>query len=340
MTTAHLQTANSKQTVKCILLFLVVMSVGLYNHSAQAKRKNTALQVREQGSSDAIRYAQEMLQEGQKRLKRKKYREAISFFERSQLRVPDVKNLYTLGAIYKKLKNCPKALEYWTQAQARCNDCGLSTQIDQAILQYTKSCSTEISIQSLPRATVLLDGQMSGETPYSGRLLIGTHKLELRSQGHIPYIQRLQVNQDTAITLDVVLQPVGQNLSRRMNHAKQGSPQNLIEQPVKSIMPPAMQEAVPAEEWFKAEEVAKHRSKPNKLKLLLASTGVVTGLSSLGLYAYSLYEYNKLLELKQNNGSKNLSLANQADNANSLQTTSRFFAVVSSLSLGSLLFID
>ena len=339
MTVDQPQTAQPVQTLKYIFLSLTVICIGFYNQPVQAKRKNTARQAREQ-SGDAFRYAQEMIQEGRKRLKRKKYREAIPFFERSQRRVPDVKNLYTLGAIYKKLKNCPKALEYWTRAQADCDNCGLSMQIDQAILQHTKSCSTEISIQSLPRATVLLDGEMFGETPYAGHLLIGTHKLELRSQGHLPYVQRLQVNTNTAITLDVVLQPIGQSMGSSMGASKQGSPQALFGQPVKPSMPTAVQQAVPAEERFKAEEIAKQSSKQSKLQIAMASIGVVMGLSSLGLYAYSLYEYNRLVEIKQNNATKNLSLANQADQASSFQATSRFLAVLSGLSLGSLLLID
>ena len=64
---------------------------------------------------------------------------------------------------------------------------------------------------------------------------------------------------------------------------------------------PSMQDSVSAEEWFKAEEVANSRSKQSKLQIIMASTGVVMGLSALGLYAYSQSEFNKLKELKASN---------------------------------------
>lgn len=327
------------KTAKYTFLSLILISFSVQSPTVQAKRKTKTSSRREQGS-DAIRYAQEMIQEGQKLLKRRKYRQAIPFFERSQRRVPDVKNLYTLGAIYKKLKNCPKALDYWSLAQKNCDDCGLSTQIDQALLNHTKSCSIGVSIQSLPRALVLLDGERFGETPYTGRLLLGAHKLELRSQGHIPYVQYLQVNKGSAVTLDIVLKPVGQQLGLAQNTPKQNPAQKLRNPSLNGSMPPAIQEAVPAEEWFRAEEVANTQSKQSKIQIIVASTGVAMGLSALGLYAYSLYEYNNLLEIKQNNALQNLSLANQADKADSMQTTSRFLAVLSAISLGSLFFID
>ena len=105
----QLKATRFRSSKRHLQLFLALITVSLCSFPTQAKRRNKAVQRREQ-SSDAIKYAQDMIQEGQKRLKRKKYREAIPFFERSQRRVPDVKNLYTLGAIYKKLNNCPKAL--------------------------------------------------------------------------------------------------------------------------------------------------------------------------------------------------------------------------------------
>ena len=326
-----------RKSGRCLQLILAVIAISLCSFPTQAKRRKKAVQSREQ-SSDAIKYAQDMIQEGQKRLKRKKYREAIPFFERSQQRVPDVKNLYTLGAIYKKLNNCPKALDYWNQAQARCKECGLSVQIDQALLQHTKACSTKVSIQSLPRAIVLLDGERSGETPYTGRLLIGAHKLELRSQGHIPYVQRLQVKREIPMTLDIVLQPVGQQLGLPTKSLSNPE-QDLRNRPLNTLKP-SMQDSVPAEEWFKAEKVAKSRSKQTKLQIIMASTGVVMGLSALGLYAYSQSEYNKLQELKASNNSQNLLLADDADNGDLMQKNARFLAVLSAFSLGSLFFID
>ncbi len=291
-------------------------------------------------SIDAIQYAQDMIQEGQKRLKKKQYREAIPFFERSQQRVPDVKNLYTLGAIYKKLSNCPKALDYWTQAQKDCQNCGLGAQIDQALLQHTKACSTEVSIQSLPRALVLIDGEKLGETPYSGRLLVGTHQLELRSQGHIPYVQRVQANRDQALTLDVVLKPVGQQLGLPMEPVQIKANQNVRVQSFDETMSPPIQ-AVAADDWFRAEAQANATySKHQKLRSVLFTTGVILGASALGLYSYSVYKYNVLLDLSKTNTNQDMSLANQANQAELMQNSSGVLMVLSGLTLGSLLFIE
>ena len=104
-----------------------------------------------------IQYAQDMIQKGQVLLKKKQYRKAISYFKRSHARVPDTKNLFTLGAIYSKLDDCPQALTYWSEAQNMCGRCSLASKLDQVIMKHTQTCSSEISIQSLPRAIVSIE---------------------------------------------------------------------------------------------------------------------------------------------------------------------------------------
>ena len=287
--------------------------------------------------SDNIQQAQNMIQTGQSLLKQKKYRAAIPYFERSHTRVPDVKNLFTLGAIYSKLKQCPKALSYWTSAQVMCGRCGLSSQLDQAIMKHTRSCSTELSVQSLPRAKVIIDQQEVGETPYTGRLLHGTHTLILNTLGHLSHKVRIQADRDRPVNIDVVLTPEG----RQLGVTNQKSPSPL--KPPLSQRPavkPIAEQSVSAEAWLRAEEINKQsRAERRILKTTLISSGVVLGLSALGLYAYTTDRYRALKEKEKTTVMRDKNLYNQAQTADNVQTVSGVLGIVGLILMSSTLLI-
>ena len=287
--------------------------------------------------SDNIQAAQDMIQKGQRLLKQKKYRAAIKYFERSHTRVPDVKNLFTLGAIYSKLKQCPKALSYWTSAQIMCGRCGLSSQLDQAIMKHTKSCSTELSVQSLPRAKVIIDQQEVGETPYTGRLLHGTHTLVLSTLGHLNHQVRIQADRGRPVNIDVVMTPKGRQ-PRLSNQERLPSLQPPLSRPppVKPIAKPSL----PAEDWLRAEQINEQSRQGRRiLKTVLLSSGVILGLSALGLYAYTTDRYRVLKDKTRTNYEQDEDLYKQAMTADTIQTTSGVLGVISLIAISSTLLI-
>ena len=184
-------------------LFLVLwIAMGCVNSASVWAKKRA-------DSRSDIQYAQEMIQKGRSLLKNKNYRTAISYFERSQARVPEVNNLFTIGAIYTKLRDCPQALKYWEAAQLMCGRCALSAKLERAILKHTDSCSTELSVQSIPRAQVLIDGERVGITPHLGRILHGTHMIQLIANGYKSESIRIQADQGRAVNVDLTLHMIG-----------------------------------------------------------------------------------------------------------------------------------
>jgi hypothetical protein len=313
--------------------FMLVLTFSMLfrPHLAEGKRNEI------DHNSNHIKYAQDMIQKGQSLLKKKRYRAAIPYFKRSHDRMPDVKNLYTLGAIHSKLKQCPQALSYWLSAQAMCGRCRLSNQLDLAVRKHTESCSSEISVQSLPRAKVVIDGQEVGETPYTSRLLHGTHTLSLAAVGYSKYQIRVQADRGRSVNVDVALNPQGRQIVRPPPQP----PTHMTTQPsLMQMMRPPLQTSIPADEWLKAEEAADQSRNKNKLlKNTLIGSGVVLGLGSLGLFAYSLHKHGVLLDKKSSAMTKDNNLFQQAQQAEVMQMTSRVIGALGIISITSTLFL-
>ena len=318
---------NPKYLITSVIFGFIMSYSSPYNLNLVHARSK--IETKEQ----KIKYAQEMIQKGQALLKKKRYREAIGFFQKSHDRVPDVKNLFTLGAIYSKLKLCPQALSYWNEAQIMCGRCSLATQLDQAILKHTQSCSSEVSVQSIPRAQLLIDGIKFGETPYTGRLLHGTHTILLQSRGYQTQSFRVQADANRPVNVDATLMPAGAQLGiQGTSVPKKTRPIPNVARPVINSNP----SSVPADLWFKAEESASKRRQSNiKWKTSLMVTGIVGGGVALGLYAYSRNKYRVLDESLKQGSPQNKALYKESVTAKNLQITSVVLGVVSSLALSS-----
>lgn len=294
-------------------------------------------------SAADIQYAQEMILKGQSLLKKKQYRAAISYFERSQARVPEVNNLFMIGAIYTKLKDCPQALNYWSEAQKLCGRCALSEKLDTAIIKHTSPCSVDISVQSLPRAQVNIDGKFLGDTPYLGRVLHGSHQVTLSSVGHQPQVIRVQATSNRPVNIDITLAPQGTLLGVNPEKSKPAftppSPPPSVNYASPSTIV-SSNAGMPAEAWLAAEEAAdKQRGSSKVFKQTFMITGLVLGMSSIGLYGYTRYKHASLVESAKTNFQANPALANEASNAASLQFTSGVLLSLSALSLATSLLV-
>jgi hypothetical protein len=314
-------------------MLVIVFSIFCRSHPTEGKRSGI------DHNSDHIKYVQDMIQKGQRLLKEKRYRAAISYFKRSHDRIPDVKNLYTLGAIHSKLKQCPQALSYWLSAQVMCGRCGLSNQLDLAVRKHTESCSSDISVQSLPRSKVMIDGQEVGETPYTSRLLHGTHTLSLAAVGYTKYQIRVQADRGRSVNVDVALNPQGQQ-TVRPNSTQISTNMKTQSSLVQMMRPSPVQTSIPADAWLKAEEAADQSRNKNKvLKNILIGSGVILGLGSLGLFAYSLHKHGVLLDKTSSVMTKDDNLFQQAQQAEMIQTTSRVIGALGIISITSTLFL-
>lgn len=241
-------------------------------------------------STKDMNYAQSQLKKGQRLLRKRQYKAALPYFKRSHERVPDVKTVYTIGAIYKKLRRCPDAFAAWTEAERLCNTCALSQQITESLLKYTADCSGEVSIQSLPKAAIIIDGKPSGFTPFNGRLLLGSHYIELRAAAHHDIRRREVLAAGRSLQLDITMTPDGPQLGV-------AEPVRPIPSPhVPELSPPRATE--PTTQWLSAEEVSRKPkgSGSRGLKIGMNALSAALLLTSIGLWTYSYTEKASILE--------------------------------------------
>ena len=290
-------------------------------------------------SAADLKFAQEQIMKGQKLLRAKKYREALPYFQRSQSRVPDVKTLYTLGAIHTKLKSCISAFEYWRDAQKLCGGCDFQDRISSSILRHTDECAGEISLQSLPRAEVLIDGQAVGFTPFNQRLLLGSHYLELQATGHIPLRQRIELIRGRPFLLDITLEPDGPQLgvsSPPFTSTESQQPDETF-RPDRPLEPP---------QWLSPEEVTQaDSSQTSYLKITLYVTSAVMAVTALGLYGYSSSKFQDLIEERDNLRMTNSPVVNsdlrtERDHTQTMYHASILLGSVSAVTLITSLFLD
>ena len=293
-------------------------------------------------STEDIRYAQDMILKGQSFLKKKRYRKAISYFKRSHARVPEVNNLFMIGALHTKLNECSQALKFWTEAQVMCGRCALSTKLDTAIIKHTSDCSVEISIQSLPRAQINIDGQVVGVTPYLARTLYGSHIVRLSAIGHKAHIVKARASRGRPISIDVTLVPEGSLLGVKSKEPSDqtDTARQLLSQP--HVPQLASNPGMPAEDWLAAEELAEYqRTQDKMLKKILTITGVVLGVGAIGLYSYTVHKHSMFRGRNPRTTEDKLALSEESRTAGEIQVAS---AVLAGLSVSTLmvplLFLD
>lgn len=148
--------------------------------------------------------AKRLFKEASRDYQKGRYSEAISEFEAAYRAKPHPFIFFNLARCYEKLNNAPRALAYFRRYVREAPDAKDRGEVEATIARLEHALN-ERGVQALiintdpPGATVALDGQPRGHTPFAGELSLGAHRLELTLAGF------------ETVSRDLLAQPGGSN---------------------------------------------------------------------------------------------------------------------------------
>jgi tetratricopeptide (TPR) repeat protein len=142
-----------------------------------------------------------------------RYAEAAAAFEAAYQTLANGVVLYNLGQCYEKLGQLQLAISYYRDylrqvpgAEDRQTVEALIANLEQ---RFAEERRPPVTISSEPSgAQVHVDGEARGMTPWSDRLDIGPHLLEVTREGHQPLRRNLEVRPGEPLQLQLMLSPI------------------------------------------------------------------------------------------------------------------------------------
>ena len=142
-----------------------------------------------------------------------RYAEAATAFEAAYQAVPNGVVRYNLGQCYEKLGDLSRAIDSYRAYLREVPRAEDRPQVEANITRLEKRLDeqrrAQVSISSEPTdAEVRVDGAVLGRTPWSDRLEVGPHRLELNLEGHQPLSRELEVRPGEPLQLHFMLTPL------------------------------------------------------------------------------------------------------------------------------------
>ncbi len=143
--------------------------------------------------------------------KRGDYPEAVVYFLRADRIISRPEFSFNIARAYDKLGDDANSLRWYRDYLRRspeANDQGeISALIEQRQLALMEQGLQQMTVLSEPPgATLLMDGQAVGVTPWTGELTPGTHRLELRLAGYRRVEQEAYLPADEAVDVSLALE--------------------------------------------------------------------------------------------------------------------------------------
>ena len=138
------------------------------------------------GQDAAFQAAQSAALEGRSLIRERRFQEAIQAYQRAQSLFPEPKNLFLIASLYQKLPGqCARELEHWSRFMEACPRCQYRSRGEERNQEVRQRCIVRLSVASVPPgATLLVNGETRGQTPYQGDFVVGTYQLQLLYDGY------------------------------------------------------------------------------------------------------------------------------------------------------------
>jgi tetratricopeptide (TPR) repeat protein len=139
----------------------------------------------------------------------KRYREAIDLFLEADQLAPSAALSFNIARAYEKIDDVAAALR-WYRDYVRRTPGTADSEVREIIQKLEgrleKKGVQQVTIRSEPpRATVVLDGQPVGVTPWTGELAPGTHRAELQLTGRATATRSFELDRSHALDVEVTL---------------------------------------------------------------------------------------------------------------------------------------
>lgn len=180
------------------LLVLFALSVAF-----PARAQEPAAEVQEE--------ARLRLREGVKAYENKRYKDAVDAFLAANRLVPNPGLSFNTAKAYEKLGDSAGALSFYRDYLRRAPDASDRPEVERKIRSFEQRLRDkgiqQLTILSRPeRATVAVDGQPVGVTPWTGELEPGGHELSVKMDGYRPETRTIELSKDHAQDIEVELE--------------------------------------------------------------------------------------------------------------------------------------
>lgn len=141
-----------------------------------------------------------------------RYKDAIDLFLQADALAPSAALSFNIARAYEKIGDDAATLQWYRDFRRRAPDAKNGPEVDARIHELegllAKKGVQQLTVLSRPLgATVIVDEQPVGVTPYTGQLPPGTHRVALSLKGYADSDRQLELPADHALDLDVPLVP-------------------------------------------------------------------------------------------------------------------------------------
>ena len=140
-----------------------------------------------------------------------RYKDAIDSFLDAHREFPSPTLSFNAALAYEKLKDSAGSLRFYREYLRQKPDAQDKVTVQARIVEHEKRLKArgvqQVSILSIPEAaTVIIDDQPVGVTPWTGEIFPGRHALRLRREGYSDVTQEFELPEHKAIDISVTLE--------------------------------------------------------------------------------------------------------------------------------------
>ncbi|QRN93531.1 PEGA domain-containing protein [Archangium violaceum] len=145
-----------------------------------------------------------------------RYAEAAAAFEAAYQTLANGVVLYNLGQCYEKLGDLQRAIGYYRDYLRMVPDAEDRPLVESLIARLEKRYEEErrpqVTVSSEPAgARVQVDGEARGVTPWSDKLEVGPHRLEVTHEGYQPLRRDMELRPGEPLELQLMLTPLSKS---------------------------------------------------------------------------------------------------------------------------------
>lgn len=138
------------------------------------------------------------------------YRPAVAAFMAADKLAPSAALSFNIALAYEKLDDASGALRWYRDYLRRSprapNASTVQARVDELAAKLARSGVQQLTVLSTPDgASVLIDGRAIGQTPFTGELALGRHRVELELPGYRDVGRELTLGPNSARDLNVAL---------------------------------------------------------------------------------------------------------------------------------------
>jgi tetratricopeptide (TPR) repeat protein len=179
--------------------------------------------------------AKARLQQGVKAYSQGRYKDAVELFLVANRLVPSPALSFNIAKAYEKLRDSAAALNWYRDYLRRAPVAPDEAEVAKLIRKYELALRErgvqQVTVLSAPPgATVVIDGEPVGVSPWTGEMPPGKHSLTAELRGYVDAVKQFQLSPDRAMDVSVALDKEGTSV-------EQTAPPEPVASPIRAAEP-------------------------------------------------------------------------------------------------------